>query len=167
MGLQGQDEADETREALESCNAIGGAIEFTSVSIDAIKVLSFGPYSDTQCTALGYNFLQVQGSWLMQRWRHINVMLCQPESGNEPYAGAGGGRLHTAKSQAWHASCRKSTQALTRRQARGSQCNECLQDPADKDEQARVMSQAQALLECVADLVALEDPDWHTGIRHL
>ena len=30
---------------------------------------------------------------------------------------------------------------------------ECLQDPADEDEQARVMSQAQALLDCVADLV--------------
>ena len=30
----------------------------------------------------------------------------------------------------------------------------CLQDPADEDEQARVMSQAQALLDCVADLVA-------------
>ena len=42
MGLQGQDEADETREALESCNAIGGAIEFTSVSIDAIQVLFSG-----------------------------------------------------------------------------------------------------------------------------
>ena len=37
---QGQDESDETRETLESCNAIGGAIEFTSVKIDAIKVLS-------------------------------------------------------------------------------------------------------------------------------
>ncbi len=32
--LQGQDESDETRETLESCNALGGAIEFTSVKID-------------------------------------------------------------------------------------------------------------------------------------
>lgn len=37
--LQGQDESDETRETLESCNAIGGAIEFTSVIVDPIKVL--------------------------------------------------------------------------------------------------------------------------------
>ena len=37
--MQGQDESDETRHTLESCNAIGGAIEFTSVSIDPIKVL--------------------------------------------------------------------------------------------------------------------------------
>ena len=37
--MQGQDEADETRDALEACNAIGGAIEFTSVCIDAIKVI--------------------------------------------------------------------------------------------------------------------------------
>ena len=37
--LQGQDESDETRDTLESCSAIGGAIEFTSVKIDAIKVL--------------------------------------------------------------------------------------------------------------------------------
>lgn len=29
-----------------------------------------------------------------------------------------------------------------------------LQDPADEDEQAKVMSQAQALLDCVADLVS-------------
>ena len=36
--LQGQDESEETRKTLESCNAIGGAIEFTSVAIDAIKV---------------------------------------------------------------------------------------------------------------------------------
>ena len=28
-----------------------------------------------------------------------------------------------------------------------------MQDPADEDEQARVMSQAQALLDCTADLV--------------
>ena len=47
MDLQGQDEADETREALESCNAIGGAIEFTSVSIDAIKVLYAGSKTRT------------------------------------------------------------------------------------------------------------------------
>ena len=39
MNVQGQDEADETKGALESCNAIGGAIEFTSVRIDAIQVL--------------------------------------------------------------------------------------------------------------------------------
>ena len=36
--VQGQDESDETRETLESCNALGGAIEFTSVEIDSIKV---------------------------------------------------------------------------------------------------------------------------------
>ena len=53
MDLQGQDEADETREALESCNAIGGAIEFTSVSIDAIKVLLLWPsVKHIQCEAL-------------------------------------------------------------------------------------------------------------------
>ncbi len=58
-GLQGQDEADETREALESCNAIGGAIEFTSVSIDAIKVLSLWPSVKLiQCEALSYLCLQ-------------------------------------------------------------------------------------------------------------
>ncbi len=37
--MQGQDESEETKCTLESCNAIGGAIEFTSVSIDPIKVL--------------------------------------------------------------------------------------------------------------------------------
>ena len=39
MLMQGQDESDETKCTLESCNAIGGAIEFTSVTIDPIKVL--------------------------------------------------------------------------------------------------------------------------------
>ncbi len=37
--MQGQGESDETRDTLESCNAIGGAIEFTSVKMDAIQVL--------------------------------------------------------------------------------------------------------------------------------
>ena len=39
MLMQGQDESDETKSTLESCNAIAGAIEFASVSIDPIKVL--------------------------------------------------------------------------------------------------------------------------------
>ena len=68
MGLQGQDEADETREALGACNAIGGAIEFTSVSIDVIKVLYPGqlhPSKAHSMKPLTLSHLQAQDSSLI------------------------------------------------------------------------------------------------------
>lgn len=138
MLMQGQDESDETKRTLESCNAIAGAIEVGSVSIDPIKVLIMrlrlllqihhGSHSkpgilEKICASLHlYKHLYCHdgvpcGSLFLTDLVFIS-----------------GGKA-----------CSKTT---FREQTISS-----MQDPADEEEQAKVMSQAQTLLDCVADLI--------------